>query len=435
MKIGIVGGGLTGLTTARILARAGHQVTILEKEAEVGGLAGTFPFEGTRLEKFYHHYFSTDKHTVKMIKDLGLEKKMIWKETPMGVFTNGKVFGFSTPWDLLRFKPLSFINRIRFGVVTLLLSQVKKWQKYENEKAEQWIKKMYGMQVWNVMWGPLLHGKFGEHASEIGMPWFYSRVHTRAGSRDKSMNKESLGYLEGSFQTMIDAMVADIKAHQGLVQTNRPVESLVIEGNQIKGVMVKNEQLTFDRVLLTTAPHVIVKQLPEKIAGPYWDHFKQIDYYGNVCAVLTLKRSLSPIYWMNIPDINCPFIAVIEHTNFIDKATYQGKHVLYLSAYLSTEDAIYQADDKAVLKEFYSYLKKIISDFTEADVSAHHVFRTPYAQPIMRAGFGEKINPIASPVKGLFVANMAQIYPEDRGMSYSLRLGEQAAEAIVEGLN
>lgn len=432
MKIGIVGSGVLGLAAARRLVRAGHEVTLLERGCEPGGLAITFPFAGTRLEKFYHHFFTTDLNTIQMIKELGLGDKIIWKETPMGVYSQGKLYKFSTPMDLLKFQPLSFFNRIRFGVVTLLLSMVKNWKKYEHTRAESWIKKAYGQQAWDVIWGPLLHGKFGDYASEIGMPWFYSRIHTRAGSRDKSMNKESLGYLEGSFQVMHAAMAQDVEAHGGRFQFNTAIESLIIDDNQVKGLRTKTGDQLFDLVLLTTAPHIILKLLPPDIAGSYWNNLKQIDYYGNVCAVVTLKRSLTPIYWMNIPDSHSPFIAIIEHTNFIDRATYQNKHVLYLSSYLSTEHPRYQADDDKVLDEFYTYLKKVIPSFSQQDVIDAVVFRTPFAQPIMKAGFGEKINPFRSPINNLYVANMAQVYPEDRGMSYSIRLGEQAAQSILE---
>ncbi len=432
MKIGIVGAGLAGMAAARLLTAAGHEVTICEKMEEPGGLAGTFVFEGTRLEKFYHHYFTTDLNTVGLLKALGLEDKMIWKETPMGVYTQGRLYKFSTPMDLLRFKPLSLFNRLRFGVVTLWLSRVKNWKKYEHQPAGQWIRKWYGQQAWDVVWGPLLHSKFGDHAEEIGMPWFYSRIHTRAGSRAQGMTKESLGYVEGSFQVMHDALRRVIEAQGGTFRFQTEVKGVLVKDGQIKGWRTADGEEHFDAVLLTMAPQIIAKVLPADCQGSYWDQLKAVDYYGNVCAILTLRRSLTPIYWMNIPDLKSPFIAVIEHTNFISPDAYQGKHVLYLSSYLSVDHPRYQADDQTVLREFYAYLKKILPHFNEDDVMAYRLFRTPYAQPIMRTGYGEMINPIATPVKGLYVANMAQVYPEDRGMSYSLRLGEQAADIMLE---
>ncbi|MCD4814207.1 NAD(P)/FAD-dependent oxidoreductase [bacterium] len=432
MNIGIIGAGLAGLTAARQLLKAGHNVTVIEKEKKTGGLAGTFSFQGTRLEIFYHHFFTTDQETVQLIKEVGLADEIIWQETPMGIFKNNRLFKFASPLDLIRFKPLSFFNRIRFGVVVLYLSRIKNWWKYENVCAKDWIIQAFGKQAWEVIWGPLLHGKFGEYASEIGMPWFYSRIHTRAGSREKGMTKESLGYLRGSFQVLHDRLVQDIKKLGGSVRCSEAVRQIVVKNGRARGWKTSAKTEIFDSVLATLAPQGLIKLLSKNSVGDYWDRLRQVTYIGNVCAVLTLKRSLSPIYWMNIPDRQSPFIAVIEHSNFIDKKNYQDRHVLYLSSYLPTEHPRYRADDKTLLKEYYDYLKKIIPSFTPADVVQSHVFHAPFAQPVIRAGFGKTLVPYASPITGLYLANMAQIYPEDRGMSYSIRLGREAAETIKE---
>jgi len=432
MRIGIIGAGLTGLTAARELVLAGHEVTVCEQASEPGGLASTFPYGRTRLELFYHHYFTTDHETVQLIQDLGLAEQMIWQETPMGIFKDNRLMKFATPMDLIRFTPLSFFNRIRFGLVIFYLSRVKQWQKYETIRAQEWIKRAFGRQAWDVIWGPLLHGKFGDFAPEIGMSWFYSRVHTRAGSREKGMTKESLGYLKGSFQVLHDTLVKNIQAHGGVVRCQEPVKTITQAQGKIRGWKTSKKTENFDVVLATMAPPALWPLLPKKIEGDYWDKLRQVQYLGNVCAIVTVKRSLSPIYWMNIPDVNSPFIAVIEHTNFISPENYGGKHIIYLSSYLPTDHPRYLASEKELLAEYYAYLQKIIPDFTPADVEAVKIFHAPYAQPVIRTGYKKNIVSPISPISGLYLANMAQIYPEDRGMSYSIRLGKQVAEAIKQ---
>lgn len=431
MRIGIVGAGLAGLAAGQVLARAGHEVVVAEQEKQPGGLAGTFAYGGTRLEMFYHHIFTTDLETIQTIKDLGLADRLLWRETPMGIYSQGRLKKFATPWDLLRFTPLSFPNRIRFGLCILYLSRVKRWQKYEQVRAKDWMLKAFGQQAYDVVWGPLLHGKFGEYADDIGMPWFYSRVHTRAGSREQGMMKESLGYLKGSFQVLHAALVSDLEARGGSVRCGEPVRGLILEQGRVAGWRTSKGRERLDAVLATQAPPALWDLLPPNLAGDYWDRLRQVEYLGNVCAVLTLKRSLSPIYWMNVPDLASPFIAVIEHTNFIPPETYGGRHTLYLSSYVPTRHPRYRANDTAVLHEFYAYLSRVVPDFDPAEVLETRVFRAPYAQPVIRTGYGSRLVPHASPLPGLFVANMAQIYPEDRGMSYSLRLGRQAGQAVL----
>ncbi len=432
MKIGIVGAGLAGLTAGLDLARAGHKVVVCEQAAEPGGLAGTFPFAGTRLEMFYHHFFTTDLQTIALIEELGLQDKLMWRETPMGIYQDGQLLKFASPMDLLRFTPLSFFNRIRFGLVILYLAKLKHWQKFEHIKAEGWIRRAFGEQAWEKVWGPLMHGKFGERASEIGLPWFYSRVHTRAGSRAQGMTKESLGYLQGSFQTLHDALVKALKHAGGEVRCREQVKALRVKGGRIIGWTTSRKTETLDAVLATPAPPSLWSMLPKGLKGDYWDRLRQVEYLGNVCAVLTLKRSLSPIYWMNIPDVASPFIAVIEHTNFISSETYGGKRVMYLSSYLPVDHPRYLKSDQALLKEYYGYLQKVIPDFKPTDVAAVKIFRAPFAQPVVRAGYGERLAGTATPIAGLYLANMAQIYPEDRGLSYSIRQGRNAAKRIIQ---
>ncbi|MEW6517404.1 MAG: NAD(P)/FAD-dependent oxidoreductase [candidate division FCPU426 bacterium] len=432
MRIGIVGAGLTGLAAGRALARAGHQVVVAEQAPEPGGLAGTFAYGGTRLEMFYHHIFTTDLETIRFIRDLGLSDRLLWRETPMGIYSQGRLQKFATPWDLLRFRPLSPANRLRFGLCILYLSRVKRWRGYEQVRAKDWILRAFGQQAWDVIWGPLLHGKFGDYANDIGMPWFYSRIHTRAGSREQGMMKESLGYLQGSFQVLHEALAAEITARGGRVRCGESVRSLIVEQGRVAGWRTSRGRERLDAVLATQAPPALWPMLPANLGGDYWDRLRQVEYLGNVCAVLTLKRSLSPIYWMNVPDLASPFIAVIEHTNFIRPETYGGRHVLYLSSYVPTRHPRYRAGDDAVLHEFYAYLSRVVPGFEPSDVLETRVFRAPYAQPVIRTGFGERLVPHPAPLSGLFLANMAQIYPEDRGMSYSLRLGLRVAQDILK---
>jgi protoporphyrinogen oxidase len=277
-----------------------------------------------------------------------------------------------------------------------------------------------------------MHGKFGDLAPEIGLPWFYSRVHTRAGSRAQGMTKESLGYLDGSFQVLHAALVHELEKLGGRVRCGERVKVLQARGGKLVGWSSTRGVEKFDAVLATPAPPALAGILPRGLKGEYWEKLRQSEYLGNACAVLTLKRSLSPIYWMNIPDVNSPFIAVIEHTNFIPPEVYGNQRIMYLSSYLPVTHPRYLQSDKQLLGEYYTYLKKVIPDFMPADVVAAKVFRSPYAQPVIRAGYRDIKVGVATPLSGLFLANMAQIYPEDRGMSYSVRLGHEAAKVILQ---
>src|SRR5580692_9284572 len=113
-KVLIVGGGFTGLTAAlRLSAEKNYSVTLVESSDHLGGLAAGFPLCGTMLEKTYHHLFLTDTSILDLVRELGLEDKLVWHDSSVGIFRDGQVHPFKTPRDLLGFKPCSFIGRWR----------------------------------------------------------------------------------------------------------------------------------------------------------------------------------------------------------------------------------------------------------------------------------------------------------------------------------
>ena len=79
MKAVVIGGGITGLSVGHALAKKGHQVTLLERDARAGGLAGSFRAGDVWLEQFYHHIFKTDTALLAWIEELGLSGRLIWR--------------------------------------------------------------------------------------------------------------------------------------------------------------------------------------------------------------------------------------------------------------------------------------------------------------------------------------------------------------------
>jgi protoporphyrinogen oxidase len=430
----IVGGGVLGLTAAWELSRRGVPVTVLEQVAEPGGLARTFPICGSRLECFYHHYFVGDKAALKLFRELRLEHALQWRPASMGVYFRNRLYPFSTPKDLLGFSPLSFANRIRFGLTSLRLAGIKDWHALEAVRAQDWIIKHYGQQAWEIIWGPLLHGKFGKYAPEIGLPWFYGRVRNRAQNRLPGKSKEQLGYLTGSNQVFLDALVSAITEQGGEVLCLSPVKKLMLDRPGKYRLIIPGRQIKAERVAFTIASPLIPDLMPPQAMGghPYWHRLRAQAYIGNVCVILALSRSLSPIYWMNMADATCPFIAIIEHTNFIPAETYQGKHLVYLSAYLPVEHPLYQAEKSELLKVFYHALERLLPAFSPELVENAELYKEPFAQPVVRTHYSQNLIPLASPLPGLWIANMAGIYPEDRGINYSVELGSRLAEAMLQ---
>jgi len=431
MYVGIIGAGIAGLTAGYKLAKAGHKVAIFEKDTQIGGLARSFDFSGNKLDCFYRHIFKSDIDIIKLIDELNLSKDLIWKQVKMGFYYYGKTYNFTTPLDLLLFSPLPFFDRIKLGLISLFLKGVKDWKKFEKTTAKEWIIKNFGSKIYEVVWGPLLQQKFAEKADKISMTWLYGRISARFKSREAGGVKEVLGYLNGSFQKLIDILADKITKQGGIIYRNTEVNKINIENNKVKGINAAGKNYDFDCVLITCAPSIIKKMLDVKAAG-IEKSVNSIDYHGSVAIVFSSKKSLGNIYWLNVADNQSPFVAVVEHTNFIPKQDYNGNVIIYLGKYLSVEDGLYKLSEAETKDKFFSYLKKVNPLFDEKDVLEWTLIKEPFTQPIIPVNYSEIKMGYKCAINGLYFANMSMVYPEDRGMSYSVKIGNEVAAEITK---
>jgi protoporphyrinogen oxidase len=426
VKIGVLGGGLTGLTAAYELAKTGHEVLLLERAPYLGGQASTFEVEGTRLERYYHHIFTGDVDMMDLIEELGLSDRMLWLASKVGFFRDGQIYDFVTPMDLLRFQPLGFWQRIRAGLVTVYLQRFGDWRDLEDSTAQDWIRRYAGEQAYEVIFAPLLRAKFGEYFDQVTMAWLWSKFKDRVGSRSKGMTQELLGYMEGSFQPFIDALASRINAMGGRILTDTPVERLTIEDLKIKSVTA-GDVWQVDQVI-ATVPSFVLQQIAPDLPEEYASRLREVSYQSALCLVLKMKHSLSRIYWLNISDPAFPFVGAIEHTNLIPAEKYNGKHILYLSNYVSQGDPLYPASAEELFVHYLPSLRKINPEFEKDWVEEMWLFREDAAQPVITCGYSHRVPAHQTPVKGLYLANTTQIYPQDRGMNYSVRLGKVVSE-------
>lgn len=426
--INIVGGGFTGLTMGYYLAKAGWTVNIFEKDAEVGGLAGSFKVEGENLEKFYHHWFTNDLHIMDLIKELNCEDHIIIRPTRTGMYYSNNFFKLSSPLDLLKFKPLNLTNRIRLGFVVLAVRTVKDWMKLESITAKDWLTKICGKQGYTVVWEPLLKGKFGRYAESVSAVWFWNKLKLRGGSRGEK-GKENLAYYRGGFASLADSMMKEIHNMGGRVHVNRAVVN--VTNDEIK--TIDGEVFKANKTVLTIPLPLISNLLKDAVEASYIEQLNKIQYIGNVCLTLELKQSLSEIYWLNVNDPGFPFVGVIEHTNFESKETYKGRHIVYLSKYLPTDEALYNMTEKEFFEYAMPYIKKMFPLFTEDWVLDYHVWKEAYSQPLVTLHYSKLIPGFTTPLPNVLINTMAQIYPEDRGTNYAVREGKLMAQKLIKG--
>ena len=439
MRVAIIGAGATGLAAAYELGKHGHQARVYERAPFIGGQASTFDVGGARLERGYHHLFTGDTDILDLVREIGLGHQIRSIESRVGTLYDGKIYNFVTPMDLLRFTPLSLLGRLRLGLVTLRLRRKKDWRSLEPYTADAWLKKSAGERAYDVFWGPMLRGKFGEdYYKQVGMAWVWGKIHTRFASRGKAMSKEMLVYPIGSFGEIFDVLAQRIAEQGSRVDTSVSIDRIVIEDGRAVGIegTPRGEETRFEEfdATIATVPSFIFPRLVPPMPEDYLSKLASVNYIAAVLIILVLDRPLSSIYWLNVADRSIPFVGVIEHTNLVGPEHYGGKHIVYLSNYLGADHPMYKMEHEELLQHYLPHLRKINPDFDVSWIETSYHHRVDAAQPIIGANYSSHIPDHRTTFRGLYLANTTQVYPEDRGTNYSVRMRNRVAHLAMEDL-
>lgn len=416
MKIAIIGAGLTGLTIGYRLSQKGHQVTIFEKEKIAGGLASGFREKNWdwSLEKFYHHLFTSDQDIQNLVSELGLKNRLFFEEPKTSIYYQNQIAQFDSPLSLLQFPFLNPLEKMRTGLATLFLKFFLSWQILEKYTASQFLPKLYGRKAYQVLWEPLLKAKFSSEMNQISMAWFWARIKKRSAK---------LGYFEGGFQILIDELVKQIEKHGGKFFFNSDIKNL----NDIYHLS------EFDRIIVTVSTETFLKMVPD-LPKDYQEKLQNKKMLGSLNLILQLKNKFfqDNTYWLNINDSGFPFVAVVEHTNFVDKKYYGGKHLLYVGGYYPQNHRYLKMSKEQIFEEFLPYLEKINPSFNfTLHASPFALFTDLYAQPIIPINYSKELFPHQTPDPKIILVNMEQIYPWDRGTNYAVELGEKISRSIL----
>jgi protoporphyrinogen oxidase len=452
VRIAVLGAGVCGLVAAHRLARAGHPVDVYERWPGLGGQAATLDVgDGHRLERYYHHLFTSDRHIADLFAELGMPDAIEWRPSSVAFFARGELHPFVTPLDLLRFRPLSPLARVRMGAAVLALQRfARDPAPYERVTAREWIERRMGRQAWEEVWGPLLRGKFGERADAIAMVWLWSKLRLRRSVKGADVRQERLGYPRDSWEPLFAALARSVEAARGRVLADRPAARVARAGAGFTvhagapGSFRRGHDpaafdavgsQTYDRVLATTPNDVFERLLDPSLAAEVGEEYlartRSIEYFAALCLLLELDRPFSAYYWTNVADRALPFVGLIEHANFVEPERYGGRRFLYVANYLPHGHELLELDAGALLERYEPGLRAINPAFSRDWVKRAWRHVEPAAQPIVTVGYGERIPPLRTPAAGLVLANTTQVYPEDRGTNYAVRLGEQAAAALL----
>ncbi len=423
MKIAIIGAGYGGMAAAYDLRKAGNDVTIFESANYVGGLASGFkePHWKWSVEKFYHHWFQSDSEMLGLIRELGFEDKVIFPRPLTVMLYKSKWYPFDSIINALRFPGLGFgLNKIRFGFVGLFLRLTNNWKALEKFTADEWMMQWAGKQVYEQMWKPLLIGKFGPYYKDVNMAWMWARIKART---------TRLGTFEGGFQKFADLFAEKLQALGVKILLGVSISS--IKKDQASGSLNVDGE-SFDKVLVTSSPNLMAKLAPD-LPENYLKGLLELKSMGAVVMTLALKHSLSKdgYYWFNVPkDEGYPFLALVEHTNFVPAEYFGGDRIVYAGDYLELGHEYFSMSDDELLERFIPALQKFNPEFSRDWVRKFWISKTNYAQPIPLVNHSRNIPDIKTPVEGLYFASMSQVYPWDRGTNFAVGIGRRAARMM-----
>jgi protoporphyrinogen oxidase len=426
MRVAIIGAGVGGLAAAYDLARTEVQVSVFEASEYVGGLASGFRDErwDWSVERYYHHWFASDKDMLGLIDELGWRDKVLFPRPVTAVYHEDKFYALDSALAVLRFPGLTFLERVRFGVVVAYLKYLARWQPLESVTASSWLARWIGERAYRILWEPLLVGKFGPYYQEVNMAWFWARVKART---------PRLGTFIGGFQAFNDDFAIKLQQMGVDIRLSSPVSSIVPDSEGVLCVSVGEEQLHFDQCLVTSSPGQLTRLAPS-LPDEYLERLLALRSMGAVVVVLALKHKLSEsgVYWHNMPkSAGFPYLSLVEHTNYVASEHFGGDHIVYIGDYLKPDHEYFNLSKEELLELFLPSLKRINPAFSVEWVLDSWMFRTTYAQPVPPLNHSQAIPSLKTPISGLWFASMSQVYPWDRGTNFAVAIARKAAREIL----
>ena len=431
LNIAIIGAGATGLAAAWDLARAGHAVTIFEAADRVGGLAAGFKDDGWdwTLEKFYHHWFASDADILQLADEMGVRRKILFPRPKTSFWLDGKILRSEiSPSALLL--PLPLLATVRMALAGLAVKLSPRWQPFERVTADSWMRRWMGAQAYETFFKPLLIGKFADDYDQVPMSFMWARIVKRT---------LKLGTYQGGFQAFLDELARQLQARGVQIRLNSPAQRITMQDGA-PHLHVAGKRQRFDRLLCTTSPALLLR-LAEGLAGTrYAEQVAALKSIGGLCVVFALKRQLltDGTYWLNLPAStpdksrsDFPFLALVEHTNYLDRQYYGGNHIVYCGDYVPPDHEYFQLSEVDLAERFLPALGKVNPAFQRDWVRKCWVWRAPYAQPVPALNHSQNLPDLQTPLPGVYWASMSQVYPWDRGTNYAVEIGRRAAARIL----
>jgi len=428
-RVGVVGGGILGLTAAYRLLQAGAEVAVFERSTDLGGLVGAFDFDGHRVDRFYHVILPTDHRVRGLAEELGLGDRFRFRPTGVGFYDDGRLFSMNSLREFLTFPLLPPHDRLRLASFVLRCQLTSGHDQLDETPLGDWLRKHCGKRIVERLWRPLLDSKFDGRFDDLPATYLWARTRRMSKTRD-SGGREVMGWLEGGYETLIEALVGRIRELGGEVHAATAVDQILGSNGSVQGLVVEGALRPFDSVLCTLVPPLARRLLSADLAAHVpEDHCR---YLGVVCVLVRTSRSISPYYTLNITDRRIPLTTVVETTHVVDPDR-AGGHLLYVSKYVNRSHEDLQRDPDDVRADYLRHARTMFPALVEEVILGSVVQRAPAVEPVHLLGGARRL-PTMFPAPGLAMASTAHVYPEVVNGQAVLGVVEQVVPGVVERL-
>lgn len=431
---GVVGAGMLGLTLALRLREQGHRVTVLERSPQVGGLAGAWTITtadgDVTWDRHYHVTLLSDAALRNVLRELGLEREMVWVETKTGHFANGRLSSVSNVLDFLRLPGLSPVAKARLGLTIQAGAHTKDWERLEQESVAAWLRRWAGRNTFDHFWLPLLRAKLGESWRDTNAAFVWATIQRLYAARRTGLKREMFGYVPGGYARVLERF-AGVLDEQGVeIRCGASVASVDrADGGGLEVVLDEGAPLRFDRVAVTGDTPTVARLCPGLPADER-NRLGAIRYQGIVCASFVLRRSLSPYYLTYLFD-DLPFTAVVEMSALVDPAQLGGHALVFLPKYVAPDDPLFDVPDAEIEATFLDGLRRVHPGVAPGDVVGARISRVRRVFPIPTLGYSRRVPPLHTSTPGLHVVSSAQIVNGTLNVNETIELAERAARELA----
>lgn len=425
-KLLVVGAGPMGLAAAYYGLKQGYDVELVEADDRPGGMAAHFDFDGLSIERFYHFCCLSDSDTLELLAELDMPDAMKWVSTKMGYYLDQRLIRWGDPISLLSAPGIDIITKVRYGLQMFWSTKRSDWETLDRISARDWFEAWSGKGAYDRLWRRLMELKFYELSDTVSAAWIWQRI-KRIGNSRKSLFEERLGYIEGGTETLMNALAERIEQAGGKIHYSTRADRFLIEDGRVHGVEAADGRKFAADAVISTIPTPYVSELlreqPEEIRAPY----DAIGNVGVVCVLLKLNQPVTDNFWVNVCDEAHDIPGFVEFSNLRPTG---DDYVVYVPFYMPQTNPKFGREDEAFLEESLRCIQAVNPDISEQDVKATHVARLRYAQPVCDVGFADKIPDHVTPIEGLQVADTCFYYPEDRGVSESIKFAKKMVDAL-----